>query len=98
VKKAIEAVKVETDEEGDQRRERQRFENFKAPGEKRPGDEFYDVDGIENECLEPPIDISPESDREFLKFIIKKSKSKFQRCCEDGDCVYYTHETRFDTG
>ena len=53
---------------------------------------------IESECVEPPIDISDNKNNEFMKFVVKKSTSKFPRCGEDGDTVYYTHETRFDNG
>jgi len=34
----------------------------------------------------------------MLKYIIKATSSKFDRCVEENDFVYYTKETRYDNG
>jgi hypothetical protein len=67
-------------------------------GDKRPLDEFYDLGSIEDECVLPPIDITTDQDGGLIKYVVIESDSKFQRCCEKTDVVYYTHCTRFDNG
>jgi len=53
----LKAITFETQEEGDARREKQKWANYN-PADKRPLDEFFDVKEIESEYT--PVDISEE--------------------------------------
>ena len=43
----IKTLRLESDSEGDERREKQKWENYVAPGDKRPLDEFYEVNMLD---------------------------------------------------
>ena len=43
-------------------------------------------------------DITSEKDGGIIKYLIQKSTAKCSRTCEEGDCAYYLHQTRFDNG
>ena len=66
--------------------------------DKRPVDEFYEVDLIESLCVEPPVDISVNKNGELIKYTVKATSSQFNRCVEPNDVVQYLHETRFQNG
>ena len=66
--------------------------------EKRPLDEFFDLQTIPNDSVDGPIDIGADKDGGLLKYVMRQSTSIFPRNCECADSVYYTHETRFDNG
>lgn len=74
------------------------FDNYVPAGEKRPVDEFFDVESLETTCLQGPIDVSAKKDGQLVKYIVKASTSKFARCVEEQDTVHYMHETRFSNG
>jgi hypothetical protein len=94
----VESLKQESANEADERREKQKWENYVPASEKRPLDEFFDLSTIPNECVEGPIDITADQDGGLMKFVMKHPTSIFKRNCESEDSVYYTHETRFDNG
>ena len=91
-------MRQETDQEADDRREKQKWDNYVPASEKRPLDEFYDLTTIESECIGEPVDITQDQDGGIIKYVMKPTTSQFDRKCEDADIVYYTHETRFDNG
>lgn len=68
------------------------------PADRRPLDEFYDVQSVDKNCIEGPIDISENQDGQLLKYIMKVSTSQFKRTVESEDVVHYLHETRYDNG
>ena len=88
-------LSAETDKDAEERREKQKWDNFVPASEKRPLDEFFDLSVLES--IEP-IDISSEKDGQLLKYITKEGTSKFNRLIEEADIVHYMHETRFDNG
>ena len=98
IEKLLNSLKQESVQEADERREKQKWENYIPASEKRPLDEFFDLNSIKNECVEGPIDITADKDGGLLKYVMKQSTSIFPRNCESADSVYYTHETRFDNG
>lgn len=60
IEMVIKSIKQETLEEADERREKQKWENYVPASEKRPLDEFFDLATIKNDCVEGPIDITSE--------------------------------------
>jgi len=71
----IQTLRIESDSEGDERREKQKWDNYIPAADKRPLDEFYDVDTIESQCVEPPVDISQEKDESMIKYVVKTNTS-----------------------
>ena len=94
----IAALSAESDEEAEQRREKEQYNNFVHPADKRPPDEFYDLSTIEGNCIGQPVDISEDQDGSMIKYVMKTSTSKFDRNVAEADIVQYFHETRFDNG
>jgi hypothetical protein len=92
------ALRAETDEDADARREKQKWEGYVPTADKRPLDEFYDVDSVEAAAVECPIDVSVDKDGQILKHIMRKTSSKYDRCIETNDIVHYMHETRYSNG
>jgi hypothetical protein len=58
-------------QEADDRREKQKWDNYIPASEKRPLDEFYDLKSISNDCVEGPIDIGIDKDGGLLKFVMR---------------------------
>ena len=81
----IEALKQETDKDGDERREKAKWDNYVPAADRRPLDEFADVQGVEAEVV--PIDISDEQDGQMMKYIVKHTTSKFDRIIAEADIV-----------
>ena len=95
----LESLRAETKEEGEERREKQKWDNYVPASEKRPVDEWFDLTSIQSDCIGgEPIDITADQDGGLLKFNMKPSTSKFPRLVEEADIVHYFHETRFDNG
>ena len=94
----ISSLRAESAEEAEKRIQKQKWDNYVPPAEKRPLDEFYDLKEIEKNCVVGPIDISPKKNGGVMKYIMKESTSKFPRTIECNDNVLYMRETRFDNG
>lgn len=95
----LESLTSESKEEGDERREKQKWDNYVPASDKRPLDEWYDLKSIQGDCIGgKPIDITADQDGGLLKFNMKPTTSKFHRLVEEADIVHYFHETRFDNG
>jgi hypothetical protein len=54
----IAALTLESEEDAEARREKQKWDNYVPASERRPLDEFYYVDDIESQCLQGPVDVS----------------------------------------
>ena len=98
IEKLLESLKQESVLEGDERREKQKWDNYVPASEKRPLDEFFELKTILDDCVEGPLDIGAEKDGGLVKYVMRQPTSIFPRNCECADSVYYTHETRFDNG
>jgi len=96
IKEIIAELSKESEEDAEARREKAKWDNYVPPAQRRPADEFADINSVKAEYK--PIDISAEGDGTFLKYVIKESTSKFPRLIEEEDIVQYLHETRFDNG
>jgi hypothetical protein len=94
----LETLRKETDQEGDERREKQKWDNYVPAAQRRPLDEFHDIESVENLCIGGPIDISVDGDGQLIKYVMEESTSKFERKIEVADTVHYIHETRYDNG
>lgn len=92
----IEVLEQETDEAADARREKAKWVNYIPASEKRPLDEFVDLEAVKNEF--EPVDISADKNGEMVKYITRTTNSKFNRLIDEADIVQYLHETRFDNG
>ena len=62
VQTVLDSLKKESEKEADERREKQKWENYVPAGDKRPLDEFHNLTSIESECVIPPEDITQDKD------------------------------------
>mmetsp|Transcript_34646 Transcript_34646/g.53005 ORF Transcript_34646/g.53005 Transcript_34646/m.53005 type:complete len:172 (-) Transcript_34646:1026-1541(-) len=74
-------IREESEKEAEARREKARLQNYIAPEDKRPADEYYDVGSIELEAMRVE-DISDGQDGSFLKYIMTETTSQFDRKIE----------------
>lgn len=98
IQQILQVLTLETEEEAEKRRAQQQWDNYIPPSQRRPIDEFYDVQSVEKTCKRGPEDISVEKDGQFIKYVVEESKSKFNRLIDVNDTVHYIHETRYDNG
>ena len=96
IQKVLAALKQETDVDAEARREKQKWDNYVPKGERRPLDEFYDVDNVPNERIGDPVDLY--GDGHMIKYVVREPTTKFDRPIESEDIVHYMHETRYDNG
>lgn len=63
---------AESEKEAEDRRERQKWENYVPKSEKRPLDEFYDLNEVYSNCIGgEPVDITPDKNGGMLKYLLK---------------------------
>lgn len=57
----LESLRTESKEEGEERREKQKWDNYVPASEKRPVDEWFDLTSIQGDCIGgQPIDITAD--------------------------------------
>lgn len=64
------------------------------PKDKRPDDEFFDLQVMQNEAIEQTV----YHDGAMTKILIEPAAFPTHRIVQDTDFVYYIHETRYDNG
>lgn len=95
----LKSLKAETEDERERRLLKQRFENYIPLADRRPLDEFFDLNMIEKDCICGPIDVKlTDEPGTFKKYVMRASISKYGRKIEPNDLVYYKCETRFANG
>ena len=87
-------LRAETDDQAETRREKQQWENYVDPKDKRPDDEFFDLQMMQNEALEQVV----YDGGAMTKIVIEPATFPTHRIVQDSDFVYYIHETRYDNG
>ena len=90
---------TESEKQTEDRLKKQQYENYIPPEDRRPADEFYSIESVKEECIGEPFDVKIEGETgTFLKYMVKASKTKYDRKVESSDVVYHTCETRFENG
>ena len=74
----------------DEAREKAVYENWIPPSDRRPDDEFYDINLIQ------PIRIEELEEDGSLQILTEIEGTG--DLVEDTDTIYYKHSTRFDNG
>lgn len=99
VELVLKSIVAESVQEQEARLEKQRFENYIPPSERRPADEYFDLATLPIDSIGEAADIKMEGEKgTFLKYTMKPKTTRFDRLVESQDVVYHTCETRFSNG